>query len=200
MVSIPKFYILIFMSYSVSIPFSIHSIYRWISAKLKMQSAKLQFKVKSYLPNLFLTFTIFYLIFLVRPALLGQLGGTFKPHEIPKEYITLKNFIISQPGSFNTLWIPKVQRYGFSSESNQAVSSDEFLEAYSIPEIKRKLQDPGMEKEIKSLNIKYIIVPYDSQKELFLKDRKYDSSLYKDMANFLQNLDWIGNEVNFGDI
>jgi len=187
-----KFYLLVVLSYSALIPFSVYSIYDWLKSKVQVKS-------QNFLPNLFLIFTILYLIFFIRPAVLGQ-GGTFKPHAIPQEYISLKNFILGQKEPFNTLWVPKVQRYGFYSKSNEALSADQLFGVSSISAILRQLREPRTEDLIKNLNIKYVIVPYDSQKEIFLKDRKYDPSLYYATVSFLQKLEWIERKSGFGDI
>ena len=89
-----KFYTLVALSYSVLIPYSIWRMYDWINAKVKSPAfVKTMAGKQNLLPNLFLILNTLYLILLIRPVWMGELGGTFKSKEVPREYLELKNFI-----------------------------------------------------------------------------------------------------------
>lgn len=160
-----KFYILIVLSYSVLIPFSISN-----------------FKLKIH--NVFLIFTILYLVFLIRPAIFGQLTGTFKTYQIPQEYIALKEFLKRDQSFSPVLWIPQRQRFGFYSKNHPAFESS----------------DGNLTAILQQQKFKYVIVPFDSQKELFIKNRKYDERLYKKTIEELEETPWISRKRTFGDI
>lgn len=178
-----KFYLLISLSYAVLIPFSIFSILNLLSSKLKFQN---------YLPNLFLLLVTCYFLLLMLPASLGELNGTIKSHEVPKEYVELKDFLHDQPEFFRTLWIPQRQRFGYFSFFHPAVAVSEVSEKLLIdPESKGLLQDRG---------VKYIIVPSDSEKELFLTDRKYDERLRKSIEKHLDKIAWLRKIDSPGNI
>lgn len=149
-----KFYLFIALSYSILIPYSVWKIYDWIKAKGK----------QNYLPKLFLLSVICCLLFLIRPAWAGELGGTFKSREAPQEYLELKNFISSQPEFFRTLWIPKTHSYAYFSNLHPALDAGYLLEKKGLPP----------KEELQRWAVKYVIIPFDDEGKIFLNDRKYD--------------------------
>ena len=97
-----KWYLLVALAYAILIPFSVWNICDW----LKLQS-KFLIKSKVFnLQNAFLFFVICYLLFLIRPAILGQLGGMFKITSVPEDYVRLEKFLANQQDYFRTLWVP----------------------------------------------------------------------------------------------
>ena len=171
-----KFYLLVVLSYSVLIPFSVYSIYKWLGRSFT--------SFRMTLPLLFLVFTILYFIFLIRPVFLGELGGTFRKHEVPKEYALLKDFLHSQTEFFRTLWIPQWQRFGYFSNNHPAVGKKELF-----------LDGPLTMIMLKNASVKYVIVPYDSEGEIFLSDRKYDEKQYLKTIEELKKINWL-KQVN----
>lgn len=157
-----KFYLFVALSYSILIPFSLVQISRRLR---KVSSIK------------YLVLGIFVLcwLFLIRPAWLGQLGGTFKAKEVPPEYVVLKDFIHNQEEFFRTFWAPKRQRFGFYSNNHPAVESSELLS----------------EEELAVIGVKYVIIPYDSEGEIFLEDRKYDPTQRLALEEKLDNVSWL---------
>jgi len=184
-----KFYLLTALAYSVLIPFSVYSIYSWTSSKLKTRNSKLE--SQNYLPFLFLLFTISYLIFLMRPALFGRLGGTFKQHDVPKEYVELKDFLNGQHQFFRTLWIPRQQRFTFVSNTHPAIEAMPLFEAKNSSQIVSRLQGSESQRLLEELSVKYVIIPYDSIGEIFLRDRKYDEKQRIDLEKQLDNIGWL---------
>src|SRR3989344_2290345 len=189
-----KFYILVVLSYSILVPFSIVSLSKWVNSK---------FKIQNYLPNLFLLFTILYLIFLIRPAIFGQLSGTFKSHTVPQEYIELKNFIKAQNESFGILWIPEKHRYGFYSGYNPFVSAREFMDIHDPVKLAIELRNRNENQwntRLLDMNIRYIIVPYDSQEELFIEDRLTSEKAREQVEKELDGIEWLFGKKTFGRI
>lgn len=194
-----KFYLLIAISYSVLIPFSTCSIYNWFKSKLKTQNSKPQLKIQNYLPNLFLIFTILYLIFLLRPLWMGELRDKFKPKKVPQEYVDLKNFLVSKPQFFRTLWIPMWQRFGYFSNLHPAIGREEVLKGNAQKQIK-ELQEASSLSLLKDLSVGYVIIPFDSEGEIFLKDRKYDEREYKRAIDSIRAIDGLKEVKSFGKI
>lgn len=197
-----KFYLLIVLSYSVLIPFSIYSISEWLSTKCKVQSAELspqmrdpalagQFKVKSCIPKLFLLFTMFYLLFLIRPAIFGQLGGTFKKHEVPKEYVELKDFLYRQPDFFRTLWVPRQQRFSFTSDIHPAIEAEPLFGTRSAEILSKKISSEQGQALLSELSVKYVLIQYDSLGEQFLDDRKYSEDQRMEYERKLDAIPWL---------
>lgn len=150
-----KWYMLVALSFSVLIPYALN-----------------HFKIKWTL-WLFLV----YWVLLLRPVWFGQLGGTFRPSSLPKEYIELKNFINDQDDYFQTLWIPKIQRFGFVSRNHPTIESSSSADLSKSLLVKER--------------VKYIIVPYDNRKELFIEDHKYSPALRVELITELNKISWL---------
>ena len=156
-----KWYILIALGYSILIPYSLKEISKY-------------FKLA---PILF----ILYFLFLIAPIF-----AQIKVHQVSQDYIQLKNFLNNQSSFSRTLWIPKWQRFGYFSNSHPAIGREELLKGSSKKQISQL-----NENLLKNLSIRYIIVPYDSQSEIFLKDRKYDPKQYRDTVQKLRKIKWL---------
>lgn len=190
-----KFYLLIAISYSILIPYSTWKIYEWLVANKK--SKILSF---FYIPKIFLLGIIFYLILLTLPALFGHLNGTFKAQDAPGDYIMLKNFLYNQPGFFRTLWIPRQNRFSFYSVSHIPVEAGPLFKKATISEIISELHRPEARQRLADLGVRYVIVPYDPLGEIFIKDRKYDSSKYNEAIEGLSTIPWLKKLDGFGSI
>ena len=197
-----KFYLLVCLSYSVLVPFSIYKIYSLLKSKVKY---------------LFLLFALGYLLFLIKPLILGQLGGTFRAKEVPQEYIALKDFLIKDQSSGRVLWLPTKQRFGFSSNNHPAINSEDYLTDFICKEpfcsLKMEMPSKWGEKcfpndrcyvrelsyflnpktaEIMAqMGIKYIVVPFDSEKEIFIAEWKYNPQQREEVEEFLDTIPWL---------
>jgi hypothetical protein len=189
-----KFYLLVAISYSVLIPFTVSKIYEWLSSHtglmIKNRFINLQ--------NLFVILVVGYLLFLIRPALLGQLGGTFKTTTIPAEYTKLEQFLSSQDDFSRTLWMPTQQRFGFYSNNHPAVSAQDLFSIYDNKKLIQKLS--SSEKLLQDSSVRYVVVPYDSQGEIFLSDRKYDNTGYLQTITQVKKIPWLIPVSGFGKI
>lgn len=182
-----KFYLWVVLAFSVLIPFSLF--------KLSEKVSSIRYKVLS------IGFLLFWLI-LIHPAVFVQLTGTFRPHEVPKEYIILKDFLNTQPEFFKTLWVPAIERFGFNSRTKPAISSVEIFGVSSVSRVLERFEFPEVKNQLKDEEVKYIIIPYDILQEIFITDRKYDNRLYMKTIDKLENIHWL-SEVknnNFGRI
>lgn len=177
-----KFYLLIALSYSMLIPFSIWSLSNWIS---------LRFKMKDYISNVLLATSIIYVLVLANPVLVRQFNRIAEFSVIPNDYVKLKNFLSSQSQFFRTLWIPSMQRFGFFSNNHPAISGINSLDAGALKDFDTFSNE---------VSVKYVIVPYDSEKELFLKDRKYDEQQYDQTIALLRSQKWLREIKGFGKI
>jgi len=165
-----KFYLFSAISFSILIPTVIHQVDR-----------------KRFVSVLFILFWALT----IREALLGQLSGTFRPTSVPQEYVKLKDFFNTQPGVFQTLWIPEKQRFGFSSKLHLGIDAQLLSKQSSISGMIQWIATEKTQKELTVMQVKYIIVPYDSRGELFLTDRTYDEKLYLDTIHNLSVIPWL---------
>jgi len=166
-----KFYFLSCLGYSFLIPFALSEIYR------KHHSAK-------YL----LIFIVVYLIWLVRPAYLGQLNGTFVSQDT-SQYSQLGNFLSPQTDFFRTLWIPQKHHFSFDTPNHPAIGLDLLGDISEITA-------PSGQSKLQNLAVKYVIVPSDPNGEIFQKDRQYDPQQRLELVSFLDTLPWL-TKVNF---
>jgi hypothetical protein len=83
------------------------------------------FKKKKSL--LLLIVVMLFLLGLIRPAIIGKVGGTLTSRKIPESYLILENFLENKKGFFRTLWLPKKQRFGFYANNHPAIDSENFL-------------------------------------------------------------------------
>lgn len=189
-----KWYLLIAISYSILIPFSIGKIYEYLN-KFKRPSI---FNFSSQ--NIFLLVVIVYLLFLINPALFGNLSGAFKSTAVPNDYIQLEKYLSSDRNFYRVLWFPTVQRFGYYSNLHPAMPAREFFKEVDNKLLIQKFKQKGTQKVLTESSVKYLIIPYDSQGEIFLKDRKYNKNLYLFTLKQLKSVSWLKNVKQIGKI
>lgn len=168
-----KFYLLIALSYSVLIPFT---VYQW---------TRLRFGLLAVCAVLLLWFVS------IRQALLGQLGGTFSRRTVPAEYVALKEFLLAQPAFSRTLWAPRLSRFGFSSALHPAVEAQELFGATSSAHLAALLADQKAPSLLRDSSIRYVIVPTDPMGEIFVRDRRYDHDAREALVRALDDVWWL---------
>lgn len=200
-----KWYLLIAISYSILIPFTIGKIYEYLG-NLKRFSVFSLFnninpRLKILNPkNIFLFAVIIYLLFLINPALFGKLSGAFKSTVIPSDYIKLEKYLSSDKNFYRVLWFPVVQRFGYYSNLHPAMPAREFFKEADDKLLVEKFKQKETQRTLTNSSVKYIIIPYDSQGEIFLKDRKYNNNLYLFTLEQLKPTPWLKNVRQIGKI
>lgn len=180
-----KFYVLVGLSYSVLIPFSIDKIY----LRLKKSTMK-------YLANTFLVILFALFLIILKPAFLGQLTGTLKTKTVPAEYIYLKDFINRQDNFFRTFWVPTRQRYGFFSANHPAINSGDLFKEEDLS----YFFNPETKDVLSAMAVKYVVAPFDSEAEIFLTDRHYDESRRQKLESALDSIGWLKRVDTFEKI
>lgn len=166
-----KFYLLVVLPYSVLIPYALCKL-----GKMK---------------NFFTFIFVLFWLFTIKEAVMGQLGGTFKIREVPKEYVRLKDFIYKQPEFFRTLWIPRQQRFSFNSNIHPSIEAGPLFQATNSAEVIIQLKRKESKQLLSELTVKYLIIPYDSEGEIFLKNRQYDESQRIALEKELDKISWL---------
>lgn len=208
-----KWYTLIAISYSILIPFAIDNIYEGIKIHNKFSifnfphftkvSRGKQFSIKSKffnLQNLFALLIIAYFLFLLRPAILGQLPGTFKKQSVPTEYKQLESYLAQDKTFYRTLWIPNAQLFGYYLNNNPEVSARDFFREYGQKKLLEKVNSSASQQLLNYSGIKYVIIPLDSENEIYLTDRKPDAKKYQKIVDSLDKISWIKKDKEFGKI
>ncbi|MBI3985214.1 MAG: hypothetical protein HY344_04770 [Candidatus Levybacteria bacterium] len=189
-----KWYLLIAISYSILIPFSIGKIYEYLS-KFKRPSL-FNFSSK----NIFLLAVLVYLLFLIDPAIFGKLSGAFKSTTIPSDYTQLEKYLSLDENFYRVLWFPMAQRFAPFSNLHPALPAREFLKEVDNKLLVEKFKQEETQRILINSSVKYVIIPYDSQGEIFLKDRKYNNDLYLFTLKQLKSVSWLKNVKQIGKI
>lgn len=186
-----KFYILIAISYSLLIPSSLNNLEIWLS----------KFQIIGNKAN-FVVFGLFFILWLalIYPLISLKIGGIFKLHELPQEYISLKEIIIKDDAFYRTLWIPQWQRFGYFSNTNPAIGRGELFASSETESIFHDLKSKGFEDRLRKIGVKYVIVPYDSEKEIFTDQGKYSDSFYKRIVENLKRIPYLSNVGRYGNM
>lgn len=186
-----KWYPMIALSYAVLIPYTLFSFAQIISKK------KLGIISKH---SLILVVSLFILLwcFTIKEAVMGQLTGALEEVIIPREYKNLEKFLHKDVSYSRVLWVPTRHRFGYYSYIHPAISIETILQEYDpiVATTKLTMQQIKLEE----LSVKYVIVPFDSQQELFMNDRKYDKKKYQKIVALLQKIPWLKQIKGFGEI
>lgn len=183
-----KFYMLTAFAYSLLIPFGIYSISSYFHSKKQLKFISL---------TILMVLFVMYWIFLNRFIFYGQVNIP-RMREVPKEYKQLSDFIIDQKESFRTLWIPQWQRYGYFSTANPAIGRGELFSKNDPVTILKEL--PNLKRKLDLYSIKYVIVPFDSEGEIFIDDHKYSQKNYLSVIEKIDKIKYLKKIKNFGKI
>lgn len=176
-----KFFLLIIIAFSILIPFSLFRLGSFIEKRTK---------IRYVLPAIIVLFLLYWSLLLF-PALSMSLNGTFKPKVVPQEYISLKYFIQGQKDNFNILWVPQRQRFGFASREHSAINSIDTLGQVKTVKLQKLFQKKETQLQLQKEGVRYVIVPYDSEKEIFLKDHKYNQKEKDAVVSILDSISWL---------
>ena len=186
-----KWYLLIAISYSILIPFSLWRVEKILSGFLKKKNIQIKF-FSFIIPFLFL----FLLIILLRSLFINNL---FRLRIVPQEYVDLKNYLYADKTFSRSLWVPQWQQFGFFSYTHPAIGRGEVLPENPIDAVK-SLGSKDVETKLQEMSIKYVILPYDINGEIFQKERKYDELSYQKTYDALKHTAWMTEIAHFGKI
>lgn len=183
-----KWYVLIVLSYIVLIPLTLSKVITLLSDR------------STYSKFIVLGIVLCVCLFSIRPALLGELRGTFTYHTLPNEYKQLEQFLSQQDTFYRTLWVPNIQRYGYTTSTHPAITVENLFRESSVEKSLAHLTEENSQETLQEAGIKYIIVPLDSEGELFVEDRKYSEKKYIQTITTLEDIAWITKVREFGKI
>ncbi|MEK9178353.1 MAG: hypothetical protein AAB801_01070, partial [Patescibacteria group bacterium] len=143
---------------------------------------------------------VLYLLFTLRPAVFGDLSGIFRPKQIPSEYLVLGENLKNDKNFYRTLWVPQRQKYGYFDPNHPGIDASSIMGRSEVKNIIKKFNSEGFDQTLSDLSVKYVIVPTDSDGEIFLKDRKYDPKQYQLAVNDLSKLEWLKKSEEFEDL
>lgn len=179
-----KWYIFIAVSFSILIPFTLE---------------KLSVKMKNNGLLLGIIFLAFW-AFLLRDSFTGVLKGTLNARNIPSNYQVFANELANDKIFSRTFWVPSAPTWGYVSNNHPSVSSMEFFKAISVQSLSKKLQKPETEQVLRNLSVKYVVVPVDTDKKIFLTDRKYDERVYKKTVQEVKKVGYLSDYKNLSKL
>lgn len=188
-----KWYLLIALSYSILIPYSLGKIHDRITDLSKARLKTLS--VGSFLALILLA----YFLFLIRPFWSGQVKGTFNPAPIDKEYIDFKDYINSKATFFRVLWIPRPHRFSYKSSDTPAVFLNELFGVSSLDKNLRLFGDDETLRALQDASIKYVVVPIATS-EKFLADSEFGPKDQTKIRKVLENTRWLRKVSGFNSL
>ena len=178
-----KFYLFIALSYSFLIPFSLYKILGYFNNKNKL--------LNTQITNIILFLSIIYLLFLIRPAFLGEVKGTFIKREVPIEYSNLKNQLKNDSGFYRTLWLPRQSRFTYADDIHPAMEASPLFSATNEAQLIAAFNVKNTKNYLADLAVKYVVLPYDPYGEIFIEDRKYSAKKRKYLEDELDKISWL---------
>ncbi len=186
-----KFYIPIALCYALLIPIGLQYIVSILS-KIK--------KIKKHSNSIvYISFILFWIALSI-PLFQGKVNGIFKLRAVSSDYMNYKNFILQQPEFYRVLWVPQIQRFGYFDNNHPAIGRGELFKDQSLKGMLKELADPTMEQRLSSLSVQYVVVPNDTEGEIFVDDGKFDKKQYDLAVNKLEKISYLTREKNFGSI
>jgi len=176
-----KFYMFTALSYSMLIPY----VLGFISSKGK----------KTYM---YVAITVICIVLMHRQGVAKLASGIVTPVRIPPDYVKLTSFLSNQHEFFRTLWIPQWQRFGYFSDLHPAIGRYEILTEASVGGQLRELHMLPQEL-LPRLSVKYIVIPDDSQHEIFMTDRRYDDHIRQQAIAALDQYPFVKEKIEFGN-
>jgi hypothetical protein len=188
-----KFYIPVAIAFSVLIPESLSKLSSFFADRFSAQRRiYIDFAIS-------LAFIILYLI-LIRQTFFHFSQGILQTRTIPAEYYALQDFLREQKQFSRVLWMPAQQRFAYVSDTHPSLNGYEFFHVSSASGMIAVLQKKSTKMLLQEGAVKYVILPYDSEKEIFLTDRTYDDRLYNKSLFALEKLAWLKKERQFGKL
>lgn len=126
---------------------------------------------------LYIVFIVFW-VFTLRAVFSDQVTGNFRPKPLPAEYVQLKNLLVADTVPSRTLWIPQKNSFAYFSDVHP------ILTATSSASI-----DPS---------VKYVIVPTDVFKQIFLTDYTFNPAIRIRLIDTLSHT--LTRNPSFGDL
>jgi hypothetical protein len=160
-----KFYMYIEFGYELLIPLGLQIIAAQVSRLVHR--------------NIWIWISLLFFIlwgFSIRQLFLGQLTGQFKLKSIPAEYVQFKDLLVHDPVSFRTLWMPSPEKFSYSSPVHPIITGSTLFFDSPTLTLTQLIHGQQFRSIISENGIKYIIVPIDVEKRIFMSDYKYDPS------------------------
>ncbi len=191
-----KFYLVTAIAYSVLIPISLALIYRWVSMNPFM---KTYVKSRWVVQGALLVVAIGWLV-LIRQSITGEIRGTFYPKRIAPEYGVFAEHMHADTAFYRTLWLPRHHFASYFDVSHPVVDADLLIPGAGIYDTIEYLQLASAYTKLSDIGVRYIVVPYDTEQNIFTIDRKYDHAQYTAAVETLSTIPWLTKVNGYGSL
>ncbi|MBI5613789.1 hypothetical protein HY947_02605 [Candidatus Gottesmanbacteria bacterium] len=174
-----KFLLLVALSYSVLIPYTLQRFAEIIKTKYGN-------KKERTVVGILILFFIFLWGTVHREIFTPGLGGTFQEHGVNIEYTQLKDFLLKDKEFGRMLWVPTTHKLGFSSGLHPSISAMDVLKSTNSAELFDRLQNSETLRKLEEWAVSYIVVPEDTSAEIFATDRRYDDKKYQEALRAME--------------
>lgn len=153
--------------------------------------------------KLFLTILIglyCYFLFLISPALSGNLTGNLSAKTFDNNYLLIYKKIKETLPFFRTLWFPEKPSLAFTTQEKEALNANLLYKDWPFAamirgdyELFNFIYDPMVSDWLRLLGIKYTFFPVDERKKSWTEPELLDRQILLESINklpFLQKLDW----------
>jgi len=171
-----KFYLFTALGYSVLIPYTLLQLAHVISIKYYVLSTKYKNGIHYTLYFILYTLFVIFWLFTIRAVFTGQATGNFRPLELTHEYVELKDLLANDKEPYRTLWIPSADKFVYSSDIHPLLTSDSLWKNASVGALLTAIDSPEFFKTVHDAGVRYVIVPQDLEKRIFLSDYTYDQT------------------------
>lgn len=185
-----KWYMLVALSFSVLVPYTLEKASAFFSRKNKSKNVVILMSIG---------FLLFW-SFSIRDVLLGRIGGTLKPRDVPENYKIFSSFLNKDKEFYRTLWVPAHPTFAYFSTNHPAISGINFFDSDSIHNLVATMSNLSSEKVMQDAGIRYVVVPDDIEGKLFVNDRKYNEGIYEETVSKLRNIDYLSEVKDYGKI
>ncbi len=183
-----KFYLYIAIGYSILIPLTLYLIQKRMNDfRLKMND-KVNFRKSFIIYHLsFIIFFVFWL-FTIRALFAGEVQGNFKPVVISQDYVHLKELLVNDKTPYRTLWLPTSENFAYSSEIHPMLTGEELFQNASQSGIMKIIKTPDFGHALSGAGVKYVIVPIDLSRHIFLADYQFAPKVREDLVATLSSV------------
>lgn len=188
-----KWYLLVALSYSVLIPFTIYKI---SNKKYPIFS---NYFTKEKIKFLILILFLIFWLFTIRFATFHKLGGTFAVQAIPADYFRYENFMNSDMSFSRSLWIPIAHKYSFYNEKHTIVDGKTYFHSQDVAQITTKIVKENPQ-TLKDDGIRYIVLPLDTDKQIYMDRNGYDAKILVNIRKSLDKIPWLTKVKGFNEL
>lgn len=157
---------------------------------------------KKIISSLAVVCVFIYLLFLVYPAILGNMNGVLAGRSLPKDFEILASKIYSEDEFFRTVWFPERHPFSFETKTKPALDAKSLVETRGLATLNVGTLDRFnfMHSSLfldwfNLLGIKYMIFSDDPRRINFSREEKEEWHNFIGLAEKTRGLTKVGSDI-----